>query len=82
MTTTTVRTTLPSKTIQLAEEGLLGEKNANIMFANSVITSPSVDLDPTHLPLLIAMMQPKPKVHKVSRPRNHNSFPCTSQFFV
>ncbi|KID75048.1 fmp27-like protein, partial [Metarhizium brunneum ARSEF 3297] len=72
MTTTTVRTTLPSKTIQLAEDGAIGEKNANIMFANSVITSPSVDLDPAHLPLLIAMMQPKPKAPKSSRVRNHS----------
>ncbi|OAA38343.1 hypothetical protein NOR_06733 [Metarhizium rileyi] len=72
MTTTTVRTTLPSKTIQLAQDGAIGEKNANIMFANSVITSPSVDLDPAHLPLLIAMMQPKPKAPKASRAGNHS----------
>ncbi|OAQ62402.2 hypothetical protein VFPPC_06970 [Pochonia chlamydosporia 170] len=72
MTTTTVRTTLPSKTIQLAQEGVIGEKNANILFANSVITSPSVDLDPAHLPLLIAMMQPKPKAPKTSRVRKHS----------
>ncbi|KHN97599.1 uncharacterized protein MAM_04614 [Metarhizium album ARSEF 1941] len=72
MTTTTVRTTLPSKTIQLAQDGAIGEKNANIMFANSVITSPSVDLDPAHLPLLIAMMQPKPKAPKSSRVTNHS----------
>ncbi|KAG5980344.1 hypothetical protein E4U55_004122 [Claviceps digitariae] len=72
MATTTVRTTLPSKTVQLAENGVIGEKNANMMFANSVITSPSIDLDPSHLPLLIAMLQPKPRVAKVSHPAKHS----------
>lgn len=72
MATTTVRTTLPSKTVQLAQDGAIGEKNANIMFANSVITSPSIDLDPAHLPLLIAMMQPKPKAAKASYDDKHN----------
>ncbi|PNY27019.1 Uncharacterized protein TCAP_03051 [Tolypocladium capitatum] len=61
MATTTVRTTLPSKTVELAHDGSVGEKNANILFANSVVTSPSVDLDPCHLPLLIALMQPRPR---------------------
>ncbi|PHH63488.1 hypothetical protein CDD81_5769 [Ophiocordyceps australis] len=61
MATTTVRTTLPSKTVQLAHSGNLEEKNANILFSNSVVTSPSVDLNPRHLPLLIALMRPKPK---------------------
>ncbi|KAG6004468.1 hypothetical protein E4U21_001040 [Claviceps maximensis] len=72
MATTTVRTTLPSKTVQLAENGVIGEKNANMMFANSVITSPSIDLDPSHLPLLIAMLQPKPRAARVSRPAKHS----------
>ncbi|KFH42505.1 hypothetical protein ACRE_067590 [Hapsidospora chrysogenum ATCC 11550] len=61
MATTTVRTTLPSKTVELSRDGSLEEKNANILFENSVITSPSVDLDPRHLPLLIALLRPKPK---------------------
>lgn len=61
MATTTVRTTLPSKTVELAQDGSAEEKNANIMFANSVVTSPSVDLDPRHLPLLIALLRGKPK---------------------
>lgn len=63
MATTTIRTTLPSKTVQLSDDALgsVEEKNANILFANSVVTSPSVDLDPTHLPLLIALLQPRPK---------------------
>jgi len=64
MATTTVRTTLPSKTVELAEEGTAEERNANILFANSVVTSPSVDLDPRHLPLLLAMLKSKPKPKK------------------
>ncbi|KAL7918492.1 mitochondrial protein from FMP27 domain-containing protein [Trichoderma austrokoningii] len=64
MATTTVRTTLPSKTIQLSSVDSFEEKNANILFANSVVTSPSIDLDPRHLPLLIAMMRSKPKPPK------------------
>ena len=61
MATTTVRTTLPSKTVEFAEDNSADERNANILFANVVITSPSVDLDPKHLPLCLALLQPKPK---------------------
>jgi hypothetical protein len=71
MATTTVRTTLPSKTVELTEDITAEERNANILFANSVVTSPSVDLDPRHLPLLLAMLQPKPKPPKPQhRPRH------------
>jgi Mitochondrial protein from FMP27/Golgi-body localisation protein domain/RNA pol II promoter Fmp27 protein domain/Domain of unknown function (DUF2405) len=62
MATTTVRTTLPSKTVEFAEDRSADERNANILFANVVITSPSVDLDPKHLPLVVAVMQTKPKI--------------------
>ncbi|XP_044717495.1 mitochondrial protein [Hirsutella rhossiliensis] len=72
MATTTVRTTLPSKTVQLAQDGIIDEKNANILFANSVVTSPSVDLDPRHLPLLIALMQPEPAPPKARRNRHYS----------
>ena len=71
MATTTVRTTLPSKTVELTEELSAEERNANILFANSVVTSPSVDLDPRHLPLLIAMLQRKPKAHHAQSQRRH-----------
>ncbi|KAI1331169.1 mitochondrial protein from FMP27-domain-containing protein [Xylariaceae sp. FL0255] len=70
MATTTVKTTLPSKTVELSEIRSAEEKNTNILFANSVVTSPSVDLDPKHLPVLIALLQPKqrpPKVHTQQR---------------
>ncbi|KAL6695040.1 mitochondrial protein from FMP27 domain-containing protein [Trichoderma pleuroticola] len=67
MATTTVRTTLPSKTIQMSQVDSFEDKNANILFANSVVTSPSIDLDPRHLPLLIAMMRSRPKPPKTEQ---------------
>ncbi|KAJ4304272.1 Protein SABRE [Collariella sp. IMI 366227] len=63
MATTTAKTTLPSKTVELVE-GTVEERNANILFANSVVTSPSIDLDPRHLPILLAMLRRKPKPAK------------------
>lgn len=71
MATTTVRTTLPSKTIQFVGDSSADERNANILFANMVVTSPSVDLDPKHLPLLLAILQPKPTPGMASLPRRH-----------
>ncbi|CAG9942008.1 unnamed protein product [Clonostachys rosea f. rosea IK726] len=64
MATTTVRTTLPSKTMELAQDRSVEERNTNIVFANSVITSPSLDIDPRHLPILIALLRPKAKPQK------------------
>ncbi|EON64007.1 hypothetical protein W97_03237 [Coniosporium apollinis CBS 100218] len=57
MATTTVKTTLPSKTIQLEEDKSSAERNTNMLFANLVVTSPSLDLDPKHLPMLLALLQ-------------------------
>jgi len=71
MATTTVRTTLPSKTVEFAEDRSADERNANILFANVVITSPSMDLDPKHLPLVLALMQPKPKANAESSNERH-----------
>ncbi len=71
MATTTVRTTLPSKTVEFAEDRSADERNANILFANIVITSPSVDLDPKHLPLVLALIQPKPRVNAESSNERH-----------
>lgn len=65
MITTTIKTTLPSKTVQLSGQGVgLGERNANILFANSVVTSPSIDLDPRHLPLILSLLRPKQSAAK------------------
>ena len=70
MATTTVRTTLPSKTVEFAQDNSADERNANILFANIVVTSPSVDLDPKHLPLCLALLQPQPKT-KTGHTRQH-----------
>ncbi|KAJ1335484.1 Mitochondrial protein from FMP27 [Microdochium nivale] len=72
MATTTLRTTLPSKTMELAQEGTIEQRNANILFANSVVTSPSVDLEPKHLPILLAILRPKPKTAKGQTHRRHD----------
>ncbi|KAF1808296.1 hypothetical protein P152DRAFT_485570 [Eremomyces bilateralis CBS 781.70] len=68
MATATVRTTLPSKTIQGSEEKTFAERNTNILFANLVITSPSIDLDPKHLPLIIALMKYQKRTKFTSAP--------------
>ena len=57
MATTTVKTTLPSKTVTFAEKPNAAERNANILFANVVITSPSLDLDPKHMPAILAFVK-------------------------
>ena len=57
MATTTVKTTLPAKTIAYSEDQNVAQRNANILFANVVVTSPSLDLDPRHLPLVLTLLQ-------------------------
>ncbi|KAI0127796.1 mitochondrial protein from FMP27-domain-containing protein [Xylariales sp. AK1849] len=71
MATTTVKTTLPSKTVELSDYGSAEERNANILFANSVVTSPSVDLDPKHLPILLALLRPRPKAPRAQVQERH-----------
>ena len=71
MATTTIKTTLPSRTVKNAEDENAAERNANILFANLVVTSPSLDGDPKHMPLLLALLrsrrafatQPQPAAH-------------------
>lgn len=73
MATTTVRTTLPSKTVEFVGDNSAAERNANIMFANIVITSPSIDLDPRHLPIVLALLNSRQKtVAKEPLPRRHH----------
>ena len=55
MATTTIRTTLPAKTMSFSQERDVTERNKNILFANLVVTSPSVDLVPQHLIQLLAL---------------------------
>lgn len=57
MATTTIKTTLPSKTMASSEDRNAAERNANILFANLVVTSPSIDVDPKHMPLIIALLR-------------------------
>jgi hypothetical protein len=56
LATATIKTTLPSKAVQMSGEQNPSVRNSNILFANLVVTSPSVDLDPKHLPLTIAIL--------------------------
>ncbi|VDB94542.1 Bgt-5095 [Blumeria graminis f. sp. tritici] len=73
MATTTVRTTLPSKTIDPAISISADERNANILFANVVITSLSVDLNPKNLALLSSMHKFQPKtIKKIAEPQKHS----------
>lgn len=64
MATMTLKTTLPSKTIQIDRERDATERNTNILFANFVVTSPSLDLDPRHLPLILALLQRSDRKNK------------------
>lgn len=57
MATMTVKTTLPSKTLVSSKDENAAERNANILFANLVVTSPSIDVDPKHMPLILALAQ-------------------------
>ena len=59
MATATMRTTFPSKTIQMSRgrAKTFDERNTNILHANLVFTSPSVDFDPKHLPLVLSVIQ-------------------------
>jgi hypothetical protein len=70
MATTTIRTTLPSKTMTFTEERDVSERNANVLFANLVVTSPSIDLEPRHLAQLLAIQQ-KRKAKSASPGNNH-----------
>jgi hypothetical protein len=74
MATTTLNTTLPSKTIQFANDQKSAERNTNIFFANLVITSPSLDLDPKHLPLLLALFRDYEARRKPPKTRNSKRY--------
>lgn len=75
MATAMVRSTLPSKTIQFSGERNATERNTNILYANLVVTSPSIDFDPRHLPLMLAALQNRREhhrtVHRPSTNRHH-----------
>ncbi|KAI9765746.1 MAG: hypothetical protein M1840_007180 [Geoglossum simile] len=66
MVTMTSKTTLPAKTLQASEDQDATERNANILFANMVFTSPSIDLKPKHLPLIFAFQHTVPSPPTIS----------------
>lgn len=70
MATTTLNTTLPSKTVQFSNDKNSAERNTNILFANLVVTSPSLDLDPKHLPLLLSIFNSYESRKKPQKTRN------------
>ncbi|KAL3478671.1 mitochondrial protein from FMP27-domain-containing protein [Aspergillus californicus] len=59
MATTTIKTTLPSKIISSFDENNADERNTNILFANLVVTSPALDLEPHHVSRLLNLAQNK-----------------------
>ncbi|KAK7751328.1 Protein SABRE [Diatrype stigma] len=71
MATTTLKTTLPSKTVELSDDVSAEDRNANMLFGNSVVTEPSVDLDPKHLPIILALLRPRPKKPKAQVQQRH-----------
>ncbi|KAK3048827.1 Protein SABRE [Extremus antarcticus] len=74
MVTATVRTTLPSRTIHYSQDVNPSERNTNMLYANFVCTSPSVDLDPKHLPLVREVLKRRssPDAPKQSIPSNRH----------
>ncbi len=71
MATITLKTTLPSKTVELSDNGSAEDRNANMLFGNSIVTEPSIDLDPKHLPILLALLRPHPKAPKAQVQQRH-----------
>ncbi|KAL8852533.1 MAG: hypothetical protein Q9221_002529 [Calogaya cf. arnoldii] len=57
MATTTIKTTLPSKTVTFSEDKDAADRNTNMLFANFVLTSPSIDVDPKHLSIILSLIQ-------------------------
>lgn len=71
MATTTIRTTLPAKTMSFTQDRDVAERNTNILFANLVVTSPSLDLAPQHLMKLLAVAQShEPSTHETPQNRH------------
>ena len=67
MATATIKTTLPSKTVSTFDDRNPEERNSNILFANVVTTSPSLDIEPTHVSRILQFMQsstPSPRAEK------------------
>jgi hypothetical protein len=70
MVTATVKTTLPSRTIHYSNDNNATERNTNMLYANFVCTSPSVDLDPKHLPLIREILKQRSSPYPPPPPSN------------
>ena len=71
MATTTIKTTLPSKTVSFYDDHDPAERNTNVLFANLVITSPSVDLEPHHVSHILRLAQMRAPPSSGKRRDNH-----------
>ncbi|CAG8903595.1 unnamed protein product [Penicillium egyptiacum] len=71
MATTTIKTTLPSKTVSAFDNENAEERNANVLFANLVVTSPSVDLQPQHVSRLLELAQSRASSPRAKKRDNH-----------
>ncbi|KAF3010090.1 hypothetical protein E8E15_001017 [Penicillium rubens] len=71
MATTTIKTTLPSKTVSAFDDENADERNTNVLFANLVVTSPSVDLQPQHVSRLLKLAQSRASSPRAKKRDNH-----------
>jgi hypothetical protein len=71
MATITIKTTLPSKTVNFPEELDAAERNSNVLFANLVITSPSLDMEPRHMAQVLRLAEAKAASPRGKRRDNH-----------
>lgn len=72
MATTTIKTTLPSKTVSTVDDHNAEERNTNVLFANLVMTSPSFDLEPQHVSRLLGLAQAQTSSRRKKRRDNHH----------
>ncbi|KAJ5102127.1 hypothetical protein NUU61_004349 [Penicillium alfredii] len=71
MATTTIKTTLPSKTVSAFDDENPEERNTNVLFANFVVTSPSLDLQPQHVSRLLKLAQARASTTRGKKRSNH-----------
>lgn len=71
MATTTIKTTLPSKTVSAFDDENAEERNTNVLFANLVVTSPSVDLLPQHVSRLLKLAHARASSPRGKKRDNH-----------
>ncbi|KAJ5457960.1 FMP27domain of unknown function DUF2405 [Penicillium sp. IBT 31633x] len=71
MATTTIKTTLPSKTVSAFDDENADERNTNVLFANFVVTSPSIDLQPQHVSRLLKLAQTRASSPRAKKRDSH-----------